>query len=576
MNKNTELINAINENDITTVDKLLNKEGADVNVQDDNGFTALIFASRNNDSSNVQKLLDKGANVNLQTKYGLTALMSASNYYGNAEIVQKLLDKGADVNLYDENGETALMSACLGYHNLEIVKKLLDKGADVNLQNKDGETALMMTCRTFECDECDKCDENDCNKCHTNFVEIAQKLLDKGADVNLQSNEGETALMISVTSYRCKKELVHKLLDKGADVNLQDKNGKTALMNVHEDVEIVKKLLDKGADPTLKDKNGFSALSNAIFFYSKEILEIYIAYYLSKNLIKDLNEILYRYRIENTEYKKLLEFVERANNTPVMCMLTNSKAPTDDIKFMLGIYKDYPPIINNNTIDKMLKLESTLCEKKFRLLFNCLDFNNILLGTNQTIKEYIKSKDEKNVDNINKIISEYEEKEKQFLKTYSGIDCPICLDKLEGSNGYVCNTCKNAICKVCFEKLKKERKHIPCVICRTGTYKYTKLDIPVIPVIPVIPLPIKNEGDSGRRKRSAKKSKRSPKQSKRSPKQSKRSPKYSKRSQKQSKRSQKHSKRSKKQSKRSPKQSKRSLKQSKRSKKQSKRSPKHF
>ena len=62
----------------------------------------------------VQKLLDAGADVNIQDKEGFTALM-LSAWYGSTEVytqtVQALIDASADVNARNMYGKTALMLA---------------------------------------------------------------------------------------------------------------------------------------------------------------------------------------------------------------------------------------------------------------------------------------------------------------------------------------------------------------------------------------------------------------------------------------------------------------------------------
>ena len=89
----------------------------------------------------VQELLKIGANPNGRGN-GYTVLMWASKQ-GYEEGVQILLEKGADVNAVNNKGETALMLAVQsGYEN--IVHTLLEKGADINAINNKGETALML------------------------------------------------------------------------------------------------------------------------------------------------------------------------------------------------------------------------------------------------------------------------------------------------------------------------------------------------------------------------------------------------------------------------------------------------
>ena len=62
------------------------------------GYTALIWASRNGHTKIAQKLVDNGANVNEATKFDkYTSLIDAS-LAGNFKIVQILIEKGANVN----------------------------------------------------------------------------------------------------------------------------------------------------------------------------------------------------------------------------------------------------------------------------------------------------------------------------------------------------------------------------------------------------------------------------------------------------------------------------------------------
>ena len=100
-----------------------------------------------------------------------------------------------------QNGYTALYAASQDGHR-EVVEKLLEKGAGIDVQNKYGQTALMMASGM-------------------GHGEVVEKLLDKGASIDLQTNNGATALMLA--SQNGHGEVVEKLLEKGATVNVQDK-----------------------------------------------------------------------------------------------------------------------------------------------------------------------------------------------------------------------------------------------------------------------------------------------------------------------------------------------------------------
>jgi ankyrin repeat protein len=69
--------------------KTLLAAGANVNLQDVNGNTALMYAALNNKKDNIKILLDAGAIVNHQNRCGATAL----SWTGNVEIKRFLLSK---------------------------------------------------------------------------------------------------------------------------------------------------------------------------------------------------------------------------------------------------------------------------------------------------------------------------------------------------------------------------------------------------------------------------------------------------------------------------------------------------
>jgi len=91
----------------SAVAKLL-AAGARVDLQDSEGYTALSWAIRNNQSEVVDLLLDRrieGANetLNMRDRWGNTGLVLAT-LYGYQEIVSKLTAMGANTNLRDEMG----------------------------------------------------------------------------------------------------------------------------------------------------------------------------------------------------------------------------------------------------------------------------------------------------------------------------------------------------------------------------------------------------------------------------------------------------------------------------------------
>ena len=93
------------------------QKGADVNERGWRDHTALEYAIDHNNSEVVGLLLNAGADVDLKDDDGKTALHHAVGYYhpeyygyrsADPEIVKLLLKHGADVNVRDADGQTPL------------------------------------------------------------------------------------------------------------------------------------------------------------------------------------------------------------------------------------------------------------------------------------------------------------------------------------------------------------------------------------------------------------------------------------------------------------------------------------
>ena len=120
------------------------------------GTTQLIRAAITNNLPRVRQLIQLGAPLDLEDEYGFSALLWAS-HTGHEHVVKALLDgkyegKGADVEMSDAvfhwtpliRAWTPLMRACSRRHEA-VVRLLLSRGANVATRDRSGDTPLSYT-----------------------------------------------------------------------------------------------------------------------------------------------------------------------------------------------------------------------------------------------------------------------------------------------------------------------------------------------------------------------------------------------------------------------------------------------
>ncbi|HFE39552.1 MAG TPA: ankyrin repeat domain-containing protein [Gammaproteobacteria bacterium] len=141
---NTPLMDAASNANSEQVKAMLATGDVDINKANRYGWTALMHAAKVGDLESVKLLVEKGATVDARDSNGWTPMMRAAQK-GHVEVVEYLIDKGADVNATTENGWTALMWAALR-EKVGVVKYLIGvKGIDLNHQSEDGRSAIMIS-----------------------------------------------------------------------------------------------------------------------------------------------------------------------------------------------------------------------------------------------------------------------------------------------------------------------------------------------------------------------------------------------------------------------------------------------
>jgi len=192
----------------------------------------------------------------------LGVIVSYKDLFKYANSFNNGFSKSSFNNLFKLKHKQRALSSLLFYLSrdgcINPVKPLLEKYYnDIHIDyipNDEGQTPLMVA------------SEN-------GYTEIVQLLLEKGADVNAETNDGKTALMYAAAKGRT--EIVQLLLEKGADVNTKI-YGTPILLWAHENghTKIIQLLLEKGADVNAKNKYGETALMRAAKEKHIEIVQL--------------------------------------------------------------------------------------------------------------------------------------------------------------------------------------------------------------------------------------------------------------------------------------------------------------
>ena len=168
------------------------------------------FTFTRNISSDFDKLVSLvESNLNIINKtLGVCrkTLLHKSVEHNRLGMVKYLLDKGAK-HQYDINGNRPLHSACLS-GNIEIANALLESGADMEIANIEGDRPIHLAAAS-------------------DSVELLTCLLGHGTDMTSKGWEGNSALHFAAENSNI--EVMKELLNRGFNVSLTNNNLETPL-----------------------------------------------------------------------------------------------------------------------------------------------------------------------------------------------------------------------------------------------------------------------------------------------------------------------------------------------------------
>ena len=163
--------------DFLTTNK--NAYDIDARLEEDENDTLLLFAIGCGENESYKFFLQNGSDVHAKNSENEN-IIHAIVYSGDVNRLDYILSKGYYVNIDDKTVDGAtplLISLALG--NLEMAKRLIEYGANINIADNEGLTPLHIACQE-------------------GYTEMAHLLVDKGAIVRLKSAKGNYPLMLAI------------------------------------------------------------------------------------------------------------------------------------------------------------------------------------------------------------------------------------------------------------------------------------------------------------------------------------------------------------------------------------------
>ena len=193
---------AVQEGHQPLIDELQKLGVKEKEVLNDDPEWLLLNAVRRGNVDQMEKLLDGGISPNLVQKKGNSLLMEAISHQ-QFSVSRRLMERGADLNYQNPNTGMTPLFCTIGYSdplNADFRKEIIQKGAKVNVADKSGCTPLMKAVWF--------------SKWHTRLSPLFIQLVDAGANLSAQDNQGVSVLNLAISEGS--PAVVNYLKSKGA------------------------------------------------------------------------------------------------------------------------------------------------------------------------------------------------------------------------------------------------------------------------------------------------------------------------------------------------------------------------
>ncbi|MBZ0199985.1 MAG: ankyrin repeat domain-containing protein [Ignavibacteriaceae bacterium] len=227
------------------------KNGADIDIQDNNGDPAIHWSAYSGNVPFTKLMLDKGAKTNLKSIHSDGVMQVALKEYQDS-IVDLLLEN--NISIFDVLDNIIPLVNAVKQNDSVLFKNLVDE-SNINSKDGAGNTLLMIAAEK-------------------GYFSIVKYLVENAADINEMNSVGQTALNKSI--YFGKDETAKYLIDKGADINKTD--SRFILLPLvaairSNNLELGNLLLEKGAEINTPDGiNNFSPIMWAALYNNKDFI----------------------------------------------------------------------------------------------------------------------------------------------------------------------------------------------------------------------------------------------------------------------------------------------------------------
>jgi ankyrin repeat protein len=205
--------------------QILTENATNINIRNEQDQTALHKASLRGNTDIIDIMLNHGADVDAQDNSGSTPLHLTSS----EPAAEVLLKHGANVDLQNNKRQTALHIASQ-HGRFDIVRHLLKNGANVDAQDNDGSTPLHLAISKVSMDsKASLLSEVSESSDEFDLSEAIQYLdLSDGSETSDDSSELDLTALHLPSEHGC-LDIIRLLLENGANVDAQDNDGSTPL-----------------------------------------------------------------------------------------------------------------------------------------------------------------------------------------------------------------------------------------------------------------------------------------------------------------------------------------------------------